>query len=291
MEWERDVNANQTWEEAVAWLRAQPDHETLVRGCYYDDPLEMAARRFHASPEWSATRKLLSSYLPGRVLDLGAGRGIASFAFAQEGCQVTALEPDPSPLVGRGAIEGLGRHLGLAIETVGGYGERLPFDSAQFDVVYGRAVLHHARDLPALCREAARVLRPGGALLAVREHVISRPGHLQTFLDAHPLHRLYGGENAFRLVEYRAALRQAGLRIRRVLGPYDSAVNYWPMTDTELHQLAVDLLSRVAGRRLARWWLSQRSRMRMFTWCLSRLSRAPGRHYAFLGVKPSNPSS
>src|SRR5262249_25538597 len=131
-----------TWEEAVLWLRSQADQQELVRHCYYDDPLEEAAERFRRSEEWAATRRLLSERWPGKVLDLGAGRGIASFAFAHDGCEVTALEPDASEVVGRGAIEALSRQAALRIKTVGAWGESLPFADNEFDIVYGRAVLH-----------------------------------------------------------------------------------------------------------------------------------------------------
>ena len=49
-----------TWEEAVLWLREQQDQQQLVRECYFDDPLLIAAKRFANSTEWRATQ----SYLP-----------------------------------------------------------------------------------------------------------------------------------------------------------------------------------------------------------------------------------
>ena len=33
--------------------------------------------------------------------------------------------------------------------------EKLPFGDGEFDLVFARAVLHHARDIDAVCREAA----------------------------------------------------------------------------------------------------------------------------------------
>jgi hypothetical protein len=45
------------------------------------------------------------------------------------------------------------------------------------------------------CKEIARVLRPSGRFIAVRDHVISKPEDLPKFLDTHPLHNLYGGEH------------------------------------------------------------------------------------------------
>jgi SAM-dependent methyltransferase len=278
------VKATSTWEEAVVWLRMQPDQQALVRFCYYDDPLEAAAARFHASSEWQATRALLVGAPPGEVLDLGAGRGIASYAFAREGYQVIALEPDPSDLVGRGAITDLAARSSLPITPVEAMAEDLPFADNRFAVVYGRAVLHHAADLPRLCQEAARVLRPGGLFLAVREHVISRDEDLPIFLARHPLHALYGGENAFRLDQYLAALHSAGLHVRKVLGPLETVVNFWPLTPADLCRHWIGSLTPWL-KPFAVGLLAVPGAWRLAATICSRRSDAPGRHYAFLGVK------
>ena len=39
------MNARMTWEQAVQWLREQPDMQGLVQACYFDDPLAQAAER------------------------------------------------------------------------------------------------------------------------------------------------------------------------------------------------------------------------------------------------------
>jgi ubiquinone/menaquinone biosynthesis C-methylase UbiE len=148
-----------TWEAAVQSLKEQPDYSELVKACYYDDPLEDACQRFYASVEWVATRDLLPA-VRGDALDIGAGRGISSYALSQDKWRVTALEPDPSLIVGAGAIRSLSKELG--IQVVQTWGEALPFEDASFDLVYCRQVLHHAKDLKKLCAEAGRVLKPGG---------------------------------------------------------------------------------------------------------------------------------
>ncbi len=133
----------------------------------------------------------------------------------------------PAELVGAGAIRSLAGPANLPITVAEQFGEQLPFESASFDLVYGRQVLHHARSLPQLCSEVWRVLRPGGLFIATREHVISRADDIEAFRAHHPLHRLYGGENAFMLREYARSLQGAGFKQFQMLGPYDSVINYF----------------------------------------------------------------
>jgi SAM-dependent methyltransferase len=263
-----------TWEEAVIWLRAQPEHADLVRACFYDDPLLAAAERYHSSTEWSALRQLLR-VTPGRVLDVGAGRGITSYAFAMDGWSTVALEPDGSAVVGAAAIRALAVEARLAIEVTQEWGERLPFPDASFDLVFGRAVMHHAHDLDAFCAQAARVLRPGGVFIGAREHVLSRTGDLEVFLDAHPLHALYGGEHAYELGQYRAALEVAGLDVVHVLNPFASDVNLFPASTAEVRAA------------LARRWRLPSARLVpgfVLSWLAER-SDVPGRLYTFVARK------
>ncbi|AFZ44903.1 Methyltransferase type 11 [Halothece sp. PCC 7418] len=274
-----------SWEEAVTWLKNHPDKQQLVKFCYYDDPIEEAAERFYKSQEWEALQQKISPYLPSKVLDLGAGRGISSYAFARIGCQVTALEPDPSPIVGYQAIESLIAKTGLSIELATEYAETLPFPDNSFDIVYGRAVLHHAQNLKEFCQEAARVLKPGGIFFATREHVISKKEDLQTFLDNHPLHHLYGGEYAYLLQEYQEAIRAANLKLKTSIGPFESEINYFPKTREQLKDEIVSILARRFGKKLAIVLSSNLQIQKLVTQSLSRKSQTPGRHYSFLAFK------
>lgn len=267
------MNASMTWEEAVLWLRDQTDKIDLVRACYYDDPLVEAAKRFHKEAEWQALRTFLPDC--GKVLDVGAGRGIASYALAIDGWEPTALEPDPSPIVGAEAIRSLAQDSGLKIKVVEGYAEDIPLPDNTFDAVVCRQALHHANDLYSLCREIARVLKPGGTLVAAREHVISRRSDLQAFLDGHPLHHLYGGESAYLLEEYLDALEGAGITVTRTLNPWESTMNLFPQT---IH----DIKRQVAGRfRIPFPALLPDS---LIAWLGTRLD-GPGRLYSFIGEK------
>jgi SAM-dependent methyltransferase len=195
---------------------------------------------------------------------------------------------DAIVLVGAQAIHGLAAASGLPIEVTQEFSERLPFADAQFDVVFARAVLHHTSDLPAACREFLRVLKPGGRLLAVREHVISRPEDLPAFLDLHPLHKLYGGENAFLLTQYAAAIRAAGFRLDAVLAPFESAINYAPYTKASLRtELVARISRRIPGaKQLVAGLLGLPPLWAVARRVLERVDHRPGRLYSFIARRP-----
>lgn len=278
-----------TFEEAVLHLRTQPESSQLLRDSYLDGNLLESAERFLRSGEFAEVQRILSlcsQATPETVLDLGSGTGVAAFAFARSGvCRVYAVEPDPSAVVGRGAIQSVTR--GLPVEILGAFGEAMPLESRSVDVVYARQVLHHAADLPALVAEAARVLKPGGVLMATREHVVSDDGQLEEFLASHPIHQLAGCEGAYTFEAYARAIAASGLRLVRVLGPLDSVVNAYPLflTQEELEaqpELALTRRFGVAGKILAHipaarahWWRPRKSEA----------DAGPGRMYSFVAVK------
>jgi SAM-dependent methyltransferase len=267
---------NISWEQAVSRLKNDPAQHELVQACFYDDPLELSARRYFASSEWRALQELLPSE-KGRALDLGAGRGIVAYALARSGWTVTAAEPDPSDIVGAGAVRALAQVTGLPIEVVESFGEKLPFADASFDLVHCRAVLHHAKDLQALCVEVARILRPGGLLIASREHVISKESDRVRFLEQHPLHRLYGGENAYKKATYLAAVTGAGLKLEKALNPFETDINLFPGTKVEFKARIAKRLG-LPGQNLI---------PDLVLYWLGLFNSAPGRLYTFLARKPS----
>ncbi len=273
-----------TLEEAIYHVRSNPQYSDLVRDSYLGEDLHEAATRFSASAEFAEVLRLLNRE-PGdcMVLDLGAGNGIASWAFAQRGFrQVYALEPSCSTEVGRGAIARLCS--GLAVETISAWAEHIPLPNESVDFVYVRQVLHHTTDLRAAIRECARILKPGGILLATREHVCDNQRQLENFLRGHAIHQLAGGENAFPLNSYTGAIQDADLQLVLVLGTWDSVINAFPAVRTpdeltRYHQIALEQKLGLTGR-----LLSFVPPVKALAW--ARIKRAkPGRPYSFLAVK------
>jgi SAM-dependent methyltransferase len=272
-----------TIDEAIRTLRLDPQYADLVRDAYLGRDVADSIERFARSAEFEEVRRLIGDRIAGAtVLDLGAGTGIASAAFKLAGAgHVIAVEPDESEEVGRGAMA----RADLDVEVVAAYGESIPVPTDSVDIAYARQVLHHARDLDLLIAEVARVLRPGGLLVACREHVVSNDEELQSFLAAHPIHRLAGGENAFPLAAYTSAIERSGLRVQAVLGPWDTVINAFPTvrSTAELRALAQDRLVRrfgAAGAIAARVPGVQAAIRR-------RIERpVPGRLYSFVATKP-----
>jgi ubiquinone/menaquinone biosynthesis C-methylase UbiE len=275
--------ADFTWEQAIAHLRAVPEHSQFIFDAYLTEDLAENCRRFAAGEEFREVLRLIAAHARGsRVLDMPAGNGIATCALAAAGYYVTAVEPDPSATLGRGAIARVLRESGLAAQIVDARGEALPFADGNFDVVYVRQGLHHAGNLPRMVGEISRVLRAGGILLACREHVVDDyEGSLRAFLASQVDHQLYGGENAFTLTDYRRAISLAGFALIKELGPYESPINLYPNTEQSLERKILDTR---AGRLLS-GFMPNHLVARLGMWQLRR-RRAPGRLFSFVARKP-----
>lgn len=277
-----------SWEQTIRWLREQPDQAALIRSGYFDDPLEAAAIRYWRSAEWRALAAFLPRHTGGRALDFGAGRGIASYALARSGFKVVALEADGSSLVGAGAIRELAGQTGLSITVLENSSSQLPFPDACFDLVFGRAVLHHVADLDATCGEIFRVLKPGGTLLAIREHVISHERDLDAFRALHPLHKYYGGESAYTLQRYLGALRTSGFALTKLVLPLRSDINIHPYSLPELQD---ELAGRASGgnrllRRVVRASINNPFIWLVMLRVIELVDNRPGRLYSFIARRP-----
>lgn len=115
------------------------------------------AGRFHAQ----AARDLVAATAPrygSRVLDLGAGSGVAAAAAAAAvGPPGTVVALDPAA-----ALVALAR--GAPARPVVGMTPGLPFGADSFDTVVANLMIGHVPDHRGALVDLARVLRPGGRL-------------------------------------------------------------------------------------------------------------------------------
>jgi SAM-dependent methyltransferase len=120
----------------------------------------------HYDQEMRRERALLARRLPlrsGDVLSVGCGRHPGRHLFPSPAFRMTGVDLDAAlidELLARGELDD------GAVARAG----RLPYAPDSFDVVLYRLVLHHVvfqGPLAPVFDEAARLLRPGGALVAV----------------------------------------------------------------------------------------------------------------------------
>jgi SAM-dependent methyltransferase len=272
-----------TWHEAIEILRNDSTHKDLIFKSYLTKDLIDNAKRFTTSGEFQEVLKIIRKFKPNakKIMDMPGGNGIATYAFASSGFEVTAVEPDGSGDVGRGAIDFVLQQSKLKATITEAYGENLPFEDSSFDVIYVRQGLHHAENLKKMLLEINRVLAPNGILIATREHVVDNYNEsLENFLNSHVGHLLYGGENAFMLNDYVSAIKESGLSIIDVIKPYSSIINLFPSSVEELN---TKILSSLFGKFLS-LFLPKNYVINIGLWYLNR-KNIPGRHYSFIAKK------
>ena len=159
-----------------------------------------------------------------RVLDIGAGNCWASWRLAEQGAQVAAVDVCRVKYEGleSGAVQIAGH--GHYFERVLGEMEHLPFDDESVDGCLFYATLHHSHNLREALAESARVLRPGGVVLAVHEGVsgVLRNNNIVGIRSVHEVdwQKYNWNEQVFALHTYLGAARDAGLTPEPVLPPF-----------------------------------------------------------------------
>ena len=130
--------------------------------------------------------------VPERILDLGAGTGIATAALAERYPQAEVIALDFAlPMLQRPQLDGLGRICGDLEQT--------PLADNTVDLIYSNLALQWSNDLEQTFRELGRILKPGGLLMfttfgpdtlqELRRAWGSVDGgsHVSSFLDMHTI--------------------------------------------------------------------------------------------------------
>ena len=100
------------------------------------------------------------------------------------------------------------------------------------------------------------------------------------------MHHLHGGENAFPLETYLSAIKGSGLRVQKLIRPYDSVINHFPNTNTDVHRA----LRSAAQSRLGDFLgglIAGLPGVESFYRSRLSLRRDAGRFFSFLALKPA----
>jgi SAM-dependent methyltransferase len=145
-----------------AFLRRFHDSRPgLTTVAFGDLPVTMHGRRYASSYEVLAGQVPAA---PSHVLDLACGDGPLLALLAARGTAgLTLTGIDMSP----GELGAARERVGDAATLLQARAQALPLPDASVDVLLSHMALMLMDDVPAVLREAARVLRPGGTLAAV----------------------------------------------------------------------------------------------------------------------------
>jgi SAM-dependent methyltransferase len=139
-----DGAAHRSWErEEIVWgVWAVPESEVLVLGDV--DGLD--------------------------VVELGCGTAYCSAWLARRGARVVGVDPTPAQL---DTARRMQREFGLEFRLVEAFGESVPLPDASFDLVHSEYGASLWADPYRWIPEAARLLRPGGRLVFLRNSTLS----------------------------------------------------------------------------------------------------------------------
>lgn len=221
------------YDTAYRWGWNNSALRQLVYLCYKTPNLADNARRFSMSEGFKeAVSLFIALGKPPRkdfkVLDLGCGNGVATYALARVGYSVTGLDSSLGELAGLKAAAKLNGFDGAEFSLLHSTGESLDFPNDSFDIIWMREVLHHIHDLQGFMKEATRILKPGGIICCLREHVIWNESQREHFFRTHPFYHITKDEGCYYLDEYLSAFKMANLLMEKLLGPVDSVINTYP---------------------------------------------------------------
>jgi SAM-dependent methyltransferase len=183
------------------------------------------------------------------ILDFGAGDGMFARKFAEAGCCIDCVEPDPDL---RSQLGGIAQNAFASIGDV---------PDAHYDFAFTVNVVEHIAEPELVCSELLRVLRPGGRLFVfvpafpvLWTSLDDEVGHYRRYTRA-SLSRLLSDSNfAVRRVEYFDSIGfLAGLSVRILekcgMFSYDSAtISFYDRWIFPLSRKGDALFSGVAGK-------------------------------------------
>ena len=180
---------------------------TRVSRARYDGVAEWYDREFATGELAAAPREAMLRLLgdgPGALLDVGCGTGAQTAVLSEHGWSAVGVDISEDQLR-------LARERGL--EVVQADASDLPFGDASFDAVVSMWTHTDVEDFPALVRESARVLRPGGPFVYVGAHPCFVGPHSR-FISAEGVPELYLGYWRTERYDDGPAISPQGLRAK-----------------------------------------------------------------------------
>lgn len=114
-----------------------------------------------------------------KILEIGAAQGSLLVALTHLGYDCEGIEPCEEAI---NVSRELSRILQTPVVIRQGAGEALPYPDGSFDYVVAHYSMEHVNDAAAVCREACRVLKPGGAFyFASTNSLCPYQGEIQYF--------------------------------------------------------------------------------------------------------------
>ena len=160
---EEKARAREQWGQDPCGAEYDREHELGTRE-FFD---QIERHRYSQYAPWMPRVMGFDKFRGARLLEIGCGMGTDLLQFARGGARCTGIDLTPRSVA-------ITRHRFALYGESGAFmiadGERLPFASESFDVVYSNGVLHHTPDTAGAIREVHRVLRPGGTAKVMLYH-------------------------------------------------------------------------------------------------------------------------
>jgi len=144
------------------------------------------------------------------ALDIATGGGHTALALAPHVGSIVASDLTPKMLQAAEAFI-RGNNITNATFEIA-EAEHLPFDAESFDIVTCRIAPHHFDDVPAFCREVARVLRHGGRFVLI-DSLAPEDDDLDRFINEVEWRRDTTHVRSFRVSEWKSFVADAGLTV------------------------------------------------------------------------------
>lgn len=160
---EEKLRAREQWGQDPCGAETAREHELGTREFF--DSVER--NRYTDYAPWMPKLMGFDQFPGASLLEIGCGMGTDLLQFARGGALCTGVDLTPRSVeITRHRFALYGQRGSFMISD----GERLPFKSNSFDVIYSNGVLHHTPDTQGAINEIHRALRPGGVAKVMLYH-------------------------------------------------------------------------------------------------------------------------